>query len=387
MAKRARYHVDRKVKALFAAASPERTTHALRVGEAAMSLKLVGLVLTLTVVFLQAVSTQAAPPITGSPVLDAPDNVLAWPVERGVQHPSLSEPTANQLNDMHATFDHCDMSFTTAGNYHMALQELWNTVYLPSFGDTPLRNWFYTTSPPIVRRQIDSGVVQIGNVDVTCRPQVAAAPIGTINNLKAGGLIDGEPVAVIKNRGNVILVKKGNPKQIRSIYDLARPDIRVVTPNPMSEPGSFSNYAGAIYDIALHDPHPPVGMDAEKLFEAIFNSRQDDASQAKWLAGSTIHHREVPWSVAYGHGDAAVIFYHLALHALRTFPALFEIVPLGGTVEEPQPLPGNPQEVTYLVRLKGNFTARQVEATQKLFQAYQSSAFTAILARHGLTRP
>jgi hypothetical protein len=130
-------------------------------------------------------------------------------------------------------------------------------------------------------------------------------------------------------------------------------------------------------------------MDAETLFAAIFNSKTApaEAAHAKWLAGSTIHHREIPWSVAYGQGDVAVLFYHLALHAVRTFPELFEIIPLGGTVEDPQPLPGNPQEVTYLVRLKGQFTARQLEATEKLFQAYGSSDFTTILERHGLTRP
>jgi hypothetical protein len=54
---------------------------------------------------------------------------------------------------------------------------------------------------------------------------------------------------------------------------------------------------------------------------------------------------------------------------VRTFPDLFEFIPLGGTVEEPQPLPGNPQGITYLVRLKGHFTARQIKATNKLFQA------------------
>ena len=352
-----------------------------------MSMPLVAVALLLTVCWLPDVHAQAIPPITGAPVIDAPANVLAWPVDQGVREPSLSEATANRLNDLHATFDACDMALTTAGNYHMALTELWHTVYLPAF-DPPLRNWFYTTSPPIVRRQLQHGVVQLGNVNVTCRPQVAAASLGTIQALQAAGVTEGEPVAVIKNRGSVLLVKKGNPKQITRIYDLARPDIRVVTPNPVSEPGAFATYAATIYQVARQDPAPPAGLDAETLFAAIFSQPAPaEAAPAKWLAGSTIHHREVPWSVAYGHGDVAVLFYHLALHAVRTFPALFELILLGGTVKDPQPLPGNPQEVTYLIRLKGQFTARQLEATEKLFQAYRSSEFTTILERHGLTRP
>lgn len=364
----------------------------------------------LTLVVAGAMTALAAPPITGQPVVDSPTKVLSFPIERGAKTPSLTEPTANFLNDLHTEIADCEMSFTTAGNYHMALKDLW-PLYLARFpAEAPLRNWMYSTSPPIVRQQIANGVVQFGNADMKCRPQAAAAPIGVMNNLNAANLTEGAPVPVLKNRGNVILVKKGNPKGIRSIWDLGRRGVQVVTPNPTSEPGSFSNYSNSIYNIALNDPAPPYGATAEGLFNSIFNvapstcpashhddedgddhddhcGRGDNQEEAKWLIGTTIHHREVPWSIAYGHGDAAVIFYHLALHAMRTFPDKFEMVPLGGTVSDPQPVPGNQVETTYIVRLKGPFSARQLDATAKLIEAYQSPEFTTILQSHGLTRP
>ncbi|MHB8874486.1 MAG: substrate-binding domain-containing protein [Myxococcaceae bacterium] len=357
-------------------------------------------------------SALAAPPVTGTPLVDAPTEVLLWPVERGEKTPSLTEASANVLNDLHTQISDCEMSFTTAGNYHMALRELW-PIYLASFpAEAPLRNWMYSTSPPIVRQQINNGVVQFGNADMKCRPQAAAAPIGVMNNLAAARLTDGAPVPVIKNRGNVILVKKGNPKHISSVWDLGRPNVRVVTPNPTSEPGSFTNYSNSIYNIALNDPSPRFGMTAEQLFNSIFNvdpnscpaSHHEDEdgddhghghgqqgncrpTSEKWLTGTKIHHREVPWSIAYGRGDASVIFYHLALYFVRTFPDQFEIVPLGGTADDPQPVAGNPVEVTYLVKLAGPFSARQLEATAKLVEAYQRPEFTTILQNHGLSRP
>ena len=272
------------------------------------------------------------PPITGAPVIDTP-KILEWPIDKGIQEPSLSEPTANLVNDLHAEISQCDMVLTTAGNYHMALKELWD-LYLTKFpADNPLHNWYYTTSPPIAEQQITSSLVQFGNVKARCRPQVAVGPKKLIDSLVQAGFTTGDAVAITETRGNVLLVKRGNPKSISTIWDLGRNDIRVVTPHPSFEAGSFRLYANSIYDIAIHDNNPPSGITARDLFDNIFNGASGDPE--KWLSGKRIHHREVPWSIAYGKADVAVIFYHLALHATITFPDLFDIVALGGTVTKP----------------------------------------------------
>jgi molybdate-binding protein len=247
-----------------------------------------------------------------------------------------------------------------------------------------MRNWYYTTSPPIAKTQIAQGIVQFGNIRLRCRPQIAVGPQPLINSLVEAGYTMGDAVTIIKSRGNVLLVKKGNPKNIRTIWDLGIDGIRIITPNPSFETGSFRLYAASIHAIAKHDSNPPLNMTAEKLFNNIFNGASNDP--IKWLSGKRIHHREIPWSIAYGKADVAVIFYHLALHAVGTFPDIFEIIALGGTPTEPKPLPGNQTETLFAIRIKGDWSAKQQNAMEKLMESFQSDEFTTILKTHGLTR-
>jgi hypothetical protein len=202
-----------------------------------------------------------------------------------------------------------------------------------------------------------------------------------MNALQKLELTQGEPIPFIRNRGNVILVKKGNPKQIQSIFDLGKPGIRVVTPNPDREKGSFENYSTSIYEIAKN-ASPPNSLAAESLFHSIFNQHD------KWLSGVTIHHREIPHSIAYGHADAGIIFYQLALYVKQSFPDLFDIVPLGGTVENPKPLPGNRIATLFFLPLKVvDITPKQEQARSQLSEAFLSEKFTQILNKYGLDRP
>ena len=323
------------------------------------------------------------PKITGKPVIDAPQ-LLAWPPDREITHPNLNDPTANILNDFHGVLSSCDLAFSTEGNYHPALHDLW-PIFLAQFKDRPLANWFYTTSPPVALDQIAKQGVEIGNLLATCKPSLVVATLKVIDKLHHAGLTEGQAYPIYQDRGAVILVKKGNPKQIHSVWDLGRDGVRLVTPNPDLEPGAFENYLGTIYGIASQDQQPPPEMQANDLIHRIFNGAGRDPD--KWLAGPRIHHRDLPWSVAYGRADAAVILYHLGLYTQRTFPDLFDLVPLGGTIAEPRPLPGTLIGTRLAVRIQGQWTPRQREAREKLLQCLLSDEFTEILKRHGLTRP
>lgn len=341
------------------------------------------------------------PAITGSPTIDKPP-LLEWPLDIDATDPDLSEPTANNINDLHARISKCDdinVVLSTAGNYHMALRDLWYDYFLPRNKDI-IRNWFYTTSPPISPEQIQNLTLTFGNVRLECRPIIAVGPKGLMDTLAKLNVIEGDPIPVIKNQGNVILVKKGNPKKIKSIWDLGRKDIKVVTSNPYTEKGSFSNYRDSIFNIALNDADKPANWTAERLFNAVFNSTEKynkhnymhthkpkHRNRIKWLSGKRIHHREVPWSIAYGQADAGLIFYHLALYMVRTFPDKFDIVPLGGTVENPQPLDGNKQATMFITRIKGELNNDQYQSREALINAYTSSEFDLILNNHGLLRP
>jgi hypothetical protein len=342
--------------------------------------------LSLVITCLLSIITAAAAemrPITGRPVIDSPE-LLEWPYDSKTVTPNLDDPTSNTLHDFHAEISSCDLCLSSEGNYYPALREVW-PIFLAKFKDRPLENWFYTTSPPVALPQLDHNVVQFGNLYAKCRPQVVAATGKVMKQLEAAGKADGRPYPLYKDRGSVILVKKGNPKNINSVWDLGRGDVRYVSPNPALEPGAFDNYAGTIYGIARNHAKPPVNMTPERLVDAIFSGATQNPD--KWLSGPRIHHRDVPWSIAYGKADASLIMYHLARYIHETFPNLFDIVPLGGTVTDPQPLEGTIIGTRFVVRIKGNWTPRQMEARDKLIRTLLSDDFTRILEKRGMLRP
>jgi hypothetical protein len=271
------------------------------------------------------------PTITRKPVIDTPQ-LLDWPTDRGIVTPNLNDPPANTLFDLHGIISSCDLVLSTEGNYHPALHDIW-PIFLAKFKNQPLRNCFYTTSPPIIMEQIQNQILEFGNLYITCMPSIAVATRVVIDKLVHAGYADGPVYPLYQDRGEVILVKKGNPKRIRSVWDLGRKDVRLVTPNPKLEPGAFENYLTTLYGIAAHDSRPPKQMSAEILINSIFNNPGEDIY--KWLAGARMHHRDLPWSVAHGKADAAIILYHLGLFTVQTFPDLFDVVPLGGTVADP----------------------------------------------------
>lgn len=325
----------------------------------------------------------APPPITGTPAIDTP-NLLLWPADRGNVTPNLNDPTSNVLDDLHGDVSSCDFVFSSEGNYHPALRDVW-PIFLAKFKQEPLKNALYTTSPPVFAPQTQNGVLQFGNLYTYCRPQLAAGSMKAVRSLINAGQTVGEPIPFYQDRGNVILVKRGNPKHIQSVWDLARRNVFYVSPNPTLEPGAFGNYLNTIYGIASNDPKPPAGMTPDRLINAVFN----DSRQApnKWLAGARIHHRDVPWSIAYGKADAGLLLYHLARYTKQTFPDQFDIVPLGGTEEDPQPLPGSTAGVRYMIRVKGDWNERQQEATETFIRTLMSDRFTQILEARGLQRP
>jgi hypothetical protein len=322
------------------------------------------------------------PEIRGRPVIDAPQ-ILEWQTDQAGVTPHLNDPTSNILLDLHGVVSSCDLVLSTEGNYHPALHDIW-PIFLSKFRDRPLRNCFYTTSPPIAFDQIKNGILQVGNLHITCRPSVAVANKAAMDRLADARYTEGPLLPLYRDRGAVILTKKGNPKKIHSVWDLGRADVRLVTPHPVMEAGAFGNYLGTLYGIASGDTQHPAHMTADSLIDNIFNGGDDPH---KWLAGARIHHRDLPWSVAYGKADAAILYYHLGLFTRQSFPELFDVVPLGGTVADPQPMKGTLIGTRYVARIKGDWSARQREARETLIETLLSSDFTMILKKRGLLRP
>ena len=325
------------------------------------------------------------PAFTGHPVADGPA-LLMWPDDQKKTVPDLTDQSGDRLYDLHGRIANCkdmDLVVSTEGNYNMALGEYWQTVFLKKYA-RDVKSWYYTTSPPISVEQIKNSSLTFGNLDLACRPQIAIGNKKIMKKLADAKVIDGKPVAIKQTRGNVLLVKKGNPKHIKSIWDLGRDDVQVMTPNPWIERGAFTNYTKSIYHIAQQDPHPPAGWNADRLFNAIFGA---GAKPGKWLYGDRIHHRDEPQAVAYGHADVAMIMYQLGHWTATSFPDKMEIIPLGGSVADPQPLPGSTIGTSFMARINGHWTARQKRAQQDIWKGLQSKAFGDILVKYGMTVP
>jgi len=311
------------------------------------------------------------PEITGKVSVNAP-NLLAWPTDFPSKTPDLTEPTSNRIYDLHMQVNNCDafdLIISTGGNYHMALIDFWYESFLK---ENELNNWYFTTSPPISPEQTENKALSFSNVALNCKPHVAIGPKVIMERLKTAGLAKGEPILLFTNRGNVMLVKKGNPKQIKSFWDLARTDVKVATPNPDTEKLSFGNYATSLYNIALN------ASDSDSALN-YFNSVFDDNN---WVSGKRIHHREVAHLVYTDLADAGLLFHHIARYVQKCFPDEFDIIPMGGTVEDPQPLAGTKIGKFFITRIEGDFSENQRVAREAFIESILAKDFDPYLLKH-----
>ena len=226
-------------------------------------------------------------------------------------------PGTNMVLDFHGDPCRCDLILFSDGNHNMALKES-----LQVFGEEhpELDQYFYATTPPGPIIDLLKGEsLRLGNLILSLTPHVFIGPPEVLHGLHDENLI-ARPRPFMRNQGNVILVKKGNPKKIETIHDLARKNVILFLSNPDTERASFTAYMDTLKNLSN-------------------NSQFNRLLTIKY--GHSIHHREAPESIAKGESDAAMVFYHLGLNYTRKFPELFDIIPLGGTRTSPMPENGN----------------------------------------------
>ncbi|MDJ0677208.1 MAG: substrate-binding domain-containing protein [Calothrix sp. MO_167.B42] len=342
------------------------------------------------------------PEITTQPVVLG-QKTIQWSREGGsdiipprpFDYPDLTGQ-ANVLDDWHmqTSSDDWDLLVSTAGNFYRFLNVFNRQVYLPDNPIVSAGQWGYSTSPPVSIEQLENGGrLSFGNMEIRGIPMVVMGPNSIMNGVVSGGYNDGEPAKILSNFGNVLLVRAGNPRNIHDIWDLGRNNVRVVTSNPTTEPGSFGNYSSSVFHIAFRSVEAATGdinranRQASQLFNQVFNP-VNNARRKKWVVGDRIHHRDVPQALANDEADVGIIFYHLAQTAIEANPDLFEIVPLGGTVENPQPLLGNRVATMRAIRIAGNWTDQQIINRDNFFFGITDSAANAdLLERFWLREP
>jgi len=250
------------------------------------------------------------------------DNSLSWPPE-AAKYPDdsirrFAAPASNLVLDFHGDPSTAGLAVFSDGNHHMALEASVRTFLAenPDVNDV-----FYTTTPPapLVDALKGSGLA-IGNLRISRKPDVFIGPDNILDGLvKANLMTRHDPFA--ESRGNVILIRKGNPKNISSVSDLLSDNITVACSNPVTEKASYSVYA-----------ETAMGMAEEDDFDGNALVAKLSTAGTKTVHSQIIHHREVPELIGTGRADAAIIYYHLALRYTRIFPDIFELVDMGGVV-------------------------------------------------------
>jgi hypothetical protein len=292
--------------------------------------------------------------------------MLDWPEEiliPGSDHPKWQHAGSNLLLDFHGDPTAAKLVVFSDGNHHMALME---TLQCFLEKNPAAQDIFYATTPPSpVLKLLKHGSLQIGNFILSVAPHVFISPPHVLEKLVREGYMH-RHVAFMRNRGNVLLVKNGNPKRIKAVADLMREDVHLFLSNPQTETVSYKGYVETIKNITAGE-----GIESALL--------SDKFAGKSVVFGDSIHHREAPQAIADGDADAAILYYHLALRYTRIFPGLFEIVPLGGTAEDPQPSPQNVVGLTHVGMIGDGG-----EWGSQLIEFLLSDAVGEIYKHHGL---
>ncbi len=205
----------------------------------------------------------------------------------------------DNVPDLYGDVNNPQLVIFFAGNQYMVVEEL-----IKAFKkDYPqYKRVFAETLPPgILARQMKGGSLAMGNMRLTLHPDVYTAGKARIEENKA---FFSRTVPYAKNH-LAILVRKGNPKHIRSLEDLGKEDVKVSMPNPEWE---------------------GIGRLIEKAYiEAGGEELKKQIMETKVASGSTlltkIHHRQTPLNILYNRSDAGPVWitearYHKNIHSL-----------------------------------------------------------------------
>jgi len=249
---------------------------------------------------------------------------LPWPPEL----PSAAVPGAslyvsdksNVVLDFHGSLQDPDLVIFMAGNQYPVLPDL-IAAYRDWLGRNPSHagvkadRIFYATTPPgRLIDAMDSGQLRLGNFWIDVRPDKLWPDVFMTGprqqrRLQAAKYIDGWWVYT-RNRGVVLLVAAGNPKNIRGIQDLMREDVRITMSSPAREPASFESYANTLR--AQGGAQFP-----ERLLK-----------KTNTVSPAAVHHRENPQFIYDGVADVAPMYFHFGAYLKKQMPGHFDYVAL-----------------------------------------------------------
>jgi molybdate transport system substrate-binding protein len=249
---------------------------------------------------------------------------LPWPPELpGATRPGASfyiSDKSNVILDFHGSFQDPDLVIFMAGNQYPVLPDLvaafrgWIATQ-PQYASAKVDRIFYATTPP--GRLIDAmqaGQLLLGNLWIDVRPDKLWPDVFMTGprqqrRMQAAKYLD-EWSVYTRNRGVVLLVAAGNPKNIRGIADLMRDDVRVALSSPVREPASFESYSATL--------RAQGGQEFADLL----------LKKTSTISPVAVHHRENPQFIYDGIADVAPMYYHFGEYLKKRMPEHFDYVAL-----------------------------------------------------------
>jgi ABC-type molybdate transport system substrate-binding protein len=160
-----------------------------------------------------------------------------------------------------------------------------------------------TLPPGLLLQAIEKGGWIYEGKEYPGLPDVyASVNLGHLKKLKAKGLAD--QYAVYMHNEMVLMVAKGNPKNVRGIDDVKRADIRTSMPNPVNE-GIMQFYGRKVLE--RHDLWLHVSAGKE-----CFSCQ---TTPNNWF--TAVHHRETPDRILAGTSDTGIVWITEVMAAKR----------------------------------------------------------------------
>lgn len=160
-----------------------------------------------------------------------------------------------------------------------------------------------TLPPGLILSAIDKGGWTYGGRDYAGRPDVySSVNLGHLKKLKQAGMMS--RYAIHMHNEMVLMVAKGNPKNIRGIADVKRADVRTSMPNPVNE-GIMQFYGRKV-------------LERHGLWQHVSGGKECFSCQttpANWF--TAVHHRETPDRILAGQSDTGIVWITEGIEAQR----------------------------------------------------------------------
>lgn len=268
--------------------------------------------------------------------------------------PIIPDQRKDDLHNLHL-LDKADFILFLAGNQFMLAKEL-ITNFQKKYPE--IKNIFYETLPPKLElQQILANGAKFQNKIIPGNPDVyTSVSIENMQILEKENLIFKDYFIYAHNKLS-LMVPKGNPKKIKSVYDLARTDIIISQPNPEIE--DIAQYTINMY-------HQAGGRNLVKTI------MKEKVKEGKTIF-TTVHHRETPNKILKGEVDVGPVWHTEILNAQQ------QGLEIEG-VEIPSPLNQETEVNYYACLLK---KAKNIENGKRFLTFLKSDVAKNIYTKYG----